>query len=74
MGRPRKKAPELTTDEVMRRLFPKPAVTTAKTEAHKADEKAHKREETKARKAQKAAERAEKESKTVERDPSQEQG
>ena len=50
MGRPRKKAQDLTTDEVMRKLFPKRAVTTAKTEAQKADERAEEREKTKARK------------------------
>lgn len=44
MGRPRKKARDLTTDEVMAKLFPKKAVTAAKEEARKADEKATKRD------------------------------
>jgi hypothetical protein len=43
MGRPRKKARDLTTEEAMKRLFPKRAVTRAKKEAEKADEKATKR-------------------------------
>ena len=44
MGRPRKKARDLTTEEAMKRLFPKRAVTRAKKEAAKADEKATKKE------------------------------
>lgn len=44
MGRPRKPAQELTTEEAMRRLFPKRVVTRAKKEAAKADEKATKKE------------------------------
>ncbi len=44
MGRPRKKAPDLTTEEAIRRLFPRRVVTEAKKEARKADEKATKRQ------------------------------
>jgi hypothetical protein len=44
MGRPRKKARDLTTEEAIKRLFPKRAVTRAKKEAEKADEKATKKE------------------------------
>jgi hypothetical protein len=44
MGRPRKKAPDLTTEEAMRKLFPARAVTEAKKEAKKADEKATKKD------------------------------
>jgi hypothetical protein len=40
MGRPRKPARDLTTEEALRRLFPKRVVTRAKKEAQKADEKA----------------------------------
>jgi hypothetical protein len=43
MGRPRKKAPDLTTDEAIKRLFPRPAITAAKKEARKADEQATKK-------------------------------
>ena len=44
MGRPRKPATDLTTDEAMRKLFPARAVTEAKKEAKKADEKATKKD------------------------------
>jgi hypothetical protein len=44
MGRPRKKARDLTTEEAMAKLFPKKAVTRAKEEARIADEKATKKE------------------------------
>ena len=44
MGRPRKKASDLTTDEAMRKLFPPQAVTEAKKEAKKAEEKATKKD------------------------------
>jgi hypothetical protein len=44
MGRPRKKASELTTEEAVKRLFPRRAITAAKKEAQKADEQATKRE------------------------------
>jgi hypothetical protein len=44
MGRPRKKPADLTTDEALRKLFPKPVVKRAKDEARKADEQATKRE------------------------------
>jgi hypothetical protein len=43
MGRPRKKAQDLTTDEALARLFPKRAVTEAKKEAAKANEQAIKK-------------------------------
>jgi hypothetical protein len=43
MGRPRKKARDLTTEEAVKRLFPRPAITQAKKEARKADEQATKR-------------------------------
>jgi hypothetical protein len=39
MGRPRKKAPDLTTEEALRRLFPKKAVDEAKKEAEKSERK-----------------------------------
>lgn len=42
MGRPRKKAPELTTEEALKRLFPRRAITEAKKEVRKADEQATK--------------------------------
>jgi hypothetical protein len=35
MGRPRKKAQDLTTDEAMRKLFPKKVADKAKEEAEK---------------------------------------
>jgi hypothetical protein len=35
MGRPRKKAPELTTEEALRKLFPKKVLDEAKKEAKK---------------------------------------
>jgi hypothetical protein len=44
MARPRKKARDLTTEEAMKRMFPKKAVTRAKEEVRKADEQATKRE------------------------------
>jgi hypothetical protein len=39
MGRPRKKARDLTTEEAMRKLFPKKVVDRAKEEAEKASRK-----------------------------------
>ena len=42
MGRPRKKAADLTTDEALAKLFPKKAVKRAKEEAEKASKKATK--------------------------------
>jgi hypothetical protein len=45
MPRPRKKARDLTTEEAMKRLFPKRAVTRAKKEAANADEKATKKDD-----------------------------
>jgi hypothetical protein len=42
MGRPRKKAADLTTDEALAKLFPKKAVTRAKEEAEKSSKKATK--------------------------------
>jgi hypothetical protein len=44
MGRPRKKAADLTTEEAMAKLFPKKAVTRVKEEAQKADEQATKKD------------------------------
>ena len=44
MARPRKKAPDLTTDEALRKLFPKPVIKKAKDEARKADEQATKKD------------------------------
>jgi hypothetical protein len=44
MGRPRKKASELTTEEAMKRLFPQRVITAAKKEARKADEQATRRD------------------------------
>ena len=44
MGRPRKMARDLTTDEAMRKLFPRRVITRAKEEAAKADEKATKKD------------------------------
>jgi len=46
MGRPRKKAPDLTTEQAMRKLFPPEAVREAKKEAKKASEKSTKKEST----------------------------
>ena len=43
MARPRKPPKDLTTDEALRRLFPKPVVNRAKKEVQKADEKATKK-------------------------------
>jgi len=37
MGRPRKPPAELTTEEALKRLFPKRVVTRAKKEVKKAD-------------------------------------
>jgi hypothetical protein len=37
MARPRKKASDLTTDEAMRKLFPKPVRDQAKKEAKEAE-------------------------------------
>ena len=45
MGRPRRKARDLTTEEAMKRLFPKRAVTRAKKEVQKADEQATKKDD-----------------------------
>jgi hypothetical protein len=42
MGRPRKKARDLTTEEALSKLFPKKVVTEAKKEATKRDEQATK--------------------------------
>jgi hypothetical protein len=39
MARPRKKASDLTTDEALRKLFPKPVRDQAKKEAKEAEEK-----------------------------------
>jgi hypothetical protein len=44
MGRPRKKAPELTTEQAMRKLFPPEAVREVKKEAKNAEKKATKKE------------------------------
>jgi hypothetical protein len=44
MGRPRKKARDLTTDEALAKLFPRRAVTEAQKEARKADEQATKKD------------------------------
>jgi hypothetical protein len=44
MGRPRKKPADMTTDEALRKLFPKSVVNRAKDEAKKADEQATKRD------------------------------
>lgn len=44
MGRPRKKAPELTTEQAIKKLFPPEAVREAKKEAKKADERATKKD------------------------------
>ena len=46
MGRPRRKAEDLTTEEAMAKLFPKKAITAAKEEVKKADGKAIKKEST----------------------------
>ena len=44
MGRPRKKAPELTTKEALRKLFPPEVVNEAKKEIKKADNQAIQRD------------------------------
>jgi hypothetical protein len=44
MGRPRKKASDLTTAEAMRKLFPTEAIREGKKEAKKADERATKKD------------------------------
>jgi hypothetical protein len=44
MGRPRKKAPELTTEQAIKKLFPPEAVREAKKEAKKADKRATKKD------------------------------
>jgi hypothetical protein len=44
VGRPRKKAPELTTEQALKKLFPPEAVREAKKEAKKADERATKKD------------------------------
>ena len=44
MGRPRKKAPELTTEQAVKKLFPPEAIREAKKEAKKAEKKATKKE------------------------------
>ena len=41
MGRPRKKAQDLTTDEALKRMFPRRAVTEAKREAGKGEQTGH---------------------------------
>jgi len=46
MGRPRKRASDLTTEEAVKKLFPRRAITAAKKEARKADEKATKKDST----------------------------
>ncbi len=46
MGRPRKKAADLTTDEALAKLFPKRAVTAARKEAEKASKSATKKDST----------------------------
>ena len=43
MGRPRKPARDLTTEEAVKKLFPRRVITRTKKEAAKADEKATKR-------------------------------
>jgi hypothetical protein len=50
MPRKPKPAAELTTDEVLRRLFPKPVVTEAKKEVAEATRKAEEREKNQAAK------------------------
>ena len=42
MGRPRKKASDLTTEEALAKIFPKKVVTKAKEEAEKASKRATK--------------------------------
>jgi hypothetical protein len=44
MGRPRRPPKDLTTDEALKRLFPRRAVTRVKKEAKKADEQATKKD------------------------------
>ena len=44
MGRPRKKPQDMTTDEALRKLFPKPVIKKAGEEVRKADEQATKRQ------------------------------
>jgi hypothetical protein len=44
MGRPRKKAHELTTKEALKRLFPKPVINRAKEEADEARNHADKKD------------------------------
>ena len=44
MGRPRKPPKDLTTEEALKRLFPKRVVTRAKKEVEKADSQAIKKE------------------------------
>jgi hypothetical protein len=39
MGRPRKKAHDLTTEETMKRLFPPKVIRAAKEEAQKSENK-----------------------------------
>ena len=46
MGRPRKKAQDLTTDEVMRKLFPKKAVDRAKKETETKPRKPRNKDDT----------------------------
>jgi hypothetical protein len=43
MGRPRKKAQDLTTEEAMRKLFPKKVVDQAKDEAERHRKKTNRR-------------------------------
>lgn len=46
MGRPRKKAADLTTEEAMRKLFPKRALNRAKKEAEKEPRKPRTKDDT----------------------------
>jgi hypothetical protein len=54
MGRPRKKASELTTEQAVKRLFPRAGITAAKKEAAAADTQAEKREERAKKKGEKS--------------------
>jgi hypothetical protein len=45
MGRPRKKAADLTTEQALKKLFPEKVVNKAKDEARKADEQATKKDD-----------------------------
>jgi hypothetical protein len=46
MGRPRKKAQDLTTEETMRKLFPKRALDRAKKETETGSRKPRKKKDT----------------------------